>query len=58
MLIAKGKGQNCDPINFSEEVMLSFNLPPLHMLDKSFIPEIVSHLAKHTSGKEIEDQQV
>ena len=45
MSIAKGKGRNCDPVKFSEEVTLSYNLPPLHILAQSFIPEIVSVLS-------------
>jgi hypothetical protein len=45
MSIAKGKGRNCDPVQFSEEVTLSYNLPPLHILAQSFIPEIVSELS-------------
>ena len=34
-----------DPVKFSEEVTLSYNLPPLHILAQSFIPEIVSELS-------------
>ena len=44
MSIAKGKGRNCEPVNFSEEVSLCYNLPPLHILARSFIPEIVSDI--------------
>ena len=44
MSIAKGKGRNCDPVKFSEEVTLSYNLPPLHELATSFVPEIISDL--------------
>ena len=44
MSIARGTGRNCDPLNFSVEVGLSYNLPPLHILMKKFIPEIVKEL--------------
>ena len=45
MKIAKGKGRNCDPVNFSKEMILSYNLPPLHILSQGFIPEIVKELS-------------
>ena len=47
MKIAKGKGRNCDPINFSKEIILSYNLPPLHVLSQEFIPVIVKELSSH-----------
>ena len=40
MKIAKGKGRNCDPVNFT-----IYNLPPLHILSQGFIPEIVKELS-------------
>ena len=45
MKIAKGKGRNCDPVNFSKEMILSYNLPPLHILSQGFIPKIVKELS-------------
>ena len=33
--------------NFSKEIKLCYNLPPLHVLSKSFIPEIVKTLTSH-----------
>ena len=47
MKIAKGKGRNCLSVNFSKEIKLCYNLPPLHVLSKSFIPEIVKTLTSH-----------
>ena len=44
MSIAKGKGRNCEPVHFSEEVTLCYNLPPLHVVTRSFIPELVTQL--------------
>ena len=44
MKIAQGKGRNCDPVKFNEEITLCYNLPPLHVLNVSFIPEIVQDL--------------
>ena len=46
MKISKGKNRNLEPINFSKEIYLCFNLPPLHILKISFIPELVRELRK------------
>jgi len=47
MKISTGKNRNLEPINFSKEIYLCFNLPPLHVLKKSFIPEVVGELRKN-----------
>ena len=44
MNIARGKGRNLEPVNFSKEVFCRVNLPPLHILKQRFIPEIVEQL--------------
>ena len=49
MKIGKGKGRNCSAVNFSKEITLCYNLPPLHVLSKTFIPRTVQSL---TSSKE------
>ena len=41
MKIHRGKGRNLHPVNFSKEIYLYFNLPPLHILSYKFIPKIV-----------------
>ena len=41
MNIHRGRGRNLHPVNFSKEIFLKFNLPPLHHLDKTFIPTLV-----------------
>ena len=46
MKIATGKGRNLEPLNFSKEIFLTFNLPPLHILKKKFIPEIAAELSR------------
>ena len=51
MNIAQGKCRNIHPINFSKEIFLRYNLPPLHILKKKIIPEIVNFLAGE-KGKE------
>ena len=47
MKISTGKNRNLEPINFSKEIYLCFNLPPLHVSKKSFIPEVVGELRKN-----------
>ena len=42
MTIHRGRGRNLHPVNFSKEIYLNFNLPPLHVLSKNFIPKIVN----------------
>ena len=51
MNIVQGKCRNIHPINFSKEIFLRYNLPPLHILKKKIIPEIVNFLAGE-KGKE------
>ena len=51
MNMAQGKGRNLHPINFSKEIVLRYNLPPLHVLHKKFIPEIVDCLVEE-KGRE------
>ena len=41
MNIHRGRGRNLHPVNYSKELFLKFNLPPLHHLAKTFIPSIV-----------------
>ena len=38
MKIHGGRGRNLHPINFSKELCLKFNLPPLHIMKLKFIP--------------------
>ena len=42
MGIGISRGRNTHPTNLEKEVKLRFNLPPLHILVKKFIPELVS----------------
>ena len=42
MNIHNGRGRNLHPLNFAKELYLNFNLGPLHLLKKSFIPAIVN----------------
>ena len=49
MKISTGKNRNLEPINLSKEIYLCFNLPPLHILKKTFIPELVKKLRKNRS---------
>ena len=46
MNILVDKGRNLTPSNFSRELILSFNSPPLHILAKTIIPELVKQLLK------------
>ena len=41
---AMGKCRNVAPVNFSKEIFFACNAPPLHILSKKFIPEIVDEL--------------
>ena len=41
MNIARGSGRNVEPVNFSKEIFLRVNLPPLYILKRTMIPEIV-----------------
>ena len=49
MLIAQGKFKHCKPHNLNKEVVLAFNLPPLHILKKKFIPSIVEEWIEKVS---------
>ena len=31
------------PVNFNKEIYLQFNLPPLYIMKKKLIPEVVKH---------------
>lgn len=42
MTIHHDRGKNVHPVNFSKELHLRFNLPPLHTLTSSYIPKIVT----------------
>ena len=44
MNIARGKGRNLEPVNFSKEVFCRVNLPPLHILKQRFISKMVEQL--------------
>ena len=41
MNIHHGRGRNVHPVNFNKEIFLQFNLPPLHIMKKQLIPEVV-----------------
>ena len=43
MGIALARGRNTHPVNFQKEIKLRFNLPPLHILNEKFIPEMVEN---------------
>ena len=43
MNMAVGTGRMLYPENFAKEVYLRYNLPPLHILTETFIPEIVQN---------------
>ena len=49
MKISKGKGRNLEPLNFSREIYCVFNLPPMHVLKRKFIPEIAQQLMAEKS---------
>ena len=44
MGIAMKRGRNTHPVNFEKEIKLRFNLPPLHILNNKFIPELVDEM--------------
>ena len=44
MVGARGKGSNLELINFAKEIFCLLNLPPLRILKKTVIPEIVKML--------------
>ena len=39
-----GKGRNLHPVNFSKEIFLKFNLPPLHIMKQKIILEVAKNL--------------
>ena len=41
---AKGGGRELRRKNFSAEMFLKLNFPPMHILEETFIPEIVEEL--------------
>ena len=43
MNIHHGRGRNVHPVNFNKEIYLQVNLPPLHIMKKKLIPEVVKH---------------
>ena len=44
MVIQHGTGRNPHPVNFSKELYLRFNMPPLHMIQKTLIPKVVAEI--------------
>ena len=44
MKVHEGKGRNLHLVNFSKEIFLKFNLPPLHIMKKKIIPEVAPNL--------------
>ena len=46
MNILVEKGRNLSSANFSKELQLSSNMPPLHILKVNIIPEIAKDLRK------------
>ena len=51
MKIHDGKGRNLLSFNFSKEIYLNFNMPPLHVMKST----IISRLAKYLVEKENKD---
>jgi hypothetical protein len=46
MNICVDKGRNMAPANFSKELILAFNSPPLHIMRKMLIPQVIADLQK------------
>ena len=46
MNIVVGKARNMAPANFSKEIIIAFNSPPLHILKKKFVPAVVAEWVK------------
>ena len=44
MKMALGKDRHLEPENFSKEIVIAVNLPPIHILKQKFIPELVDQL--------------
>ena len=51
MSIAVSNGRNIMPYNLDKEVCLKFNLPPLHVLNEKFIPEIAKQWREYGKRK-------
>jgi len=47
MNVATALGRNCHPANFNKEMFLRFKLPPMHVLNEEFIPELVKNEIDH-----------
>ena len=46
MVISTGKGKHCQKENLGKNICLNFNLPPMHILNLNFVPEIAKELMK------------
>ena len=46
MVISIGKGKQCQKENLGKNISLNFNLPPMHILNLDFLPEIAKDLMK------------
>ena len=44
MVLSIGKNRYLEPVNFGKEMVLMFNLPPMHILSEAFIPELIEEL--------------
>ena len=42
MNMACGSGRVLYPENYAKEIFLRFNLPPMHILNEKFIPELMN----------------
>ena len=51
MNICVNKGRNLAPANFSKEIIIAFNAPPLHIMKQKIIPEVVQEWRK--DGKQL-----
>ena len=47
MTLAQARFRNLEPVNFSKEIFLRFNLPPLHVLKLTFIPATARKLMEY-----------
>ena len=57
MNIHHGRGRNVHPVNFNKEIYLQFNLPPLHIMKKKMIPEVVTHKMNSERKKYLSETQ-
>ena len=46
MVISTGKGKQVQRQNLGKNICLNFNLPPMHILNQEFVPEIAEELVK------------